>query len=139
MSYDLATSPLLAVVQQLDKHPALMAEAFVFGSAQTRLEGVGDLDVGIRIHKPYAFGDLDRYRPLLRAGAMGTPRYGLFDLFLIFDNAVWVRDDRCLGFVRAKQAKLFREAVANGTPWTTWRERLNGPPIPTPNKRATVL
>jgi len=29
MSYDLATSPLLAVVQQLDKHPALMAEAFV--------------------------------------------------------------------------------------------------------------
>ena len=112
------------VIRTLDKADALMQSAVVFGSARKNVTAARDLDVAFVIDKPYAFGDLDRYRKLLSAGARGTSRYGLFDLFLVFPDQVWVRNGDCLGFERAKNARALRQAITQeGEPWAQWRER----------------
>lgn len=119
------STPLRAVLAILDRHSDLMGQARVFGSGRNGLDTAGDLDVGIVLDIPYDTREVDKYRRLLRAGARGTPRYGYFDLFLVFKNAVLVRNDDCLGFVRAKNAIALRRAVKNGEPWAQWRERLD--------------
>lgn len=116
--------PLKSVIDILDRHAELLGNARVFGSARNGLEGAGDLDLGIVLDVPYDTREVDKYRRLLRAGVRGTPRYGYFDLFLVFTNAVLVRNDDCLGFVRAKHAIAFRREVKNGEPWVQWRARM---------------
>lgn len=118
------------VIRTLDKADALMQSAVVFGSARKNVTAARDLDVAFVIDKPYAFGDLDRYRKLLSAGARGTSRYGLFDLFLVFSDQVWVRNGDCLGFERAKNARALRQAITQeGEPWAQWRERVEQPAV----------
>ena len=73
----------------------------------------------------------------MSAGARGTSRYGLFDLFLVFSDQVWVRNGDCLGFERAKNARALRRAITQeGEPWAQWRARAEQPD---PDPRAQTL
>ena len=66
----------------------------------------------------------------MSAGARGTSRYGLFDLFLVFSDQMWVRNGDCLGFERAKNARALRQAITQeGEPWAQWRERVEQPAV----------
>ena len=121
----MSTPPLRidSVVKVLDQSPELMSPAMIFGSALENPHLANDLDVAFVIPRKYEFGDLDKYRRLLKAGALGTPRYGQFDLFLLFDDCVWVRNGDCLGFERAKNSKSIRKTIiSEAQPWVSWRE-----------------
>lgn len=109
-----------AVVFVLDKFP-LIEQATVFGSLLTNPQAAGDVDIAFVINAPMPDNGLDPYRRVLRAGAYGTPRYGYLDVFLDFQDALWVRNDDCLGFVRAKGARDLRKAIARGVSWSDWR------------------
>jgi hypothetical protein len=109
------------VIQILEKSP-LIAEATVFGSLLDRPAKACDVDLAFVIDAPFSTQLLDKYRSLLKAGAYGTPRYGLFDLFLCFQDQTWVRNENCLGFTKAKNAKEIRAVIQEqGQPWSQWR------------------
>lgn len=131
--------PFESVLRVLDKNPKLMSSSVVFGSAVSTPHQAGDLDVAFVVPRRYEFGDLDKYRKLLRAGARGTPRYGLFDLFLVFDDCVWVRNGDCLGFERAQNSRSIRKAIISSSePWDTWRTRVDPLTSPSPIPSPTV-
>lgn len=116
--------PFESVLRVLDKTPKLMSSSVVFGSAVSTPYQANDLDVAFVIPRKYEFGDLDKYRRLLKAGALGTPRYGQFDLFLLFDDCMWVRNGDCLGFERAKNSKSIRKTIiSEAQPWGSWRNK----------------
>lgn len=109
------------VIQILEKSP-LIEGATIFGSLIDRPSEACDVDMAFVIDAPFSTQLLDKHRSLLKAGAYGTPRYGLFDLFLCFQDQTWVRNENCLGFTRAKNAKAILEAIkTHGKPWPQWR------------------
>lgn len=113
---------LSEVVDHLEASLLPELDSRVFGSAVTRPADAFDLDVGIVLSDPFVDDrQLIPFRRLLHVANRGQPLYGRLDLFLSFPNALLVRDDDCRGFVRAKQAKALRQALANGTPWEVWR------------------
>lgn len=115
------TEKLSEVVRVLDRHDKTMAQAMVCLGASPKQV----VSVVFVIPKQYEFGDLDRYRRLLAAGAMGTPRHGCFDLALVFDDCVWVRTQDCLGFTRSKQPrKIHRDLIKSTVPWPRWRQEI---------------
>lgn len=97
-------------------------EATVFGSLLLTPESARDVDIAFVVDAPFELGGMDRYRRVLRAGAYGTPRYGLLDVFACFSDQVWVRNGDCLGFTRAQNARALRQAIAQGQPWEQWRK-----------------
>ena len=109
------------VIQILDKSP-LIQGATVFGSLIDRPDKACDVDLAFMIDAPFSTQLLDKHRSLLKAGAYGTPRYGLFDVFLCFQDQTWVRNENCLGYTRAKNIREIRAAIEDhGQPWSQWR------------------
>lgn len=111
---------LRGVVEILDRSP-LIQSAVVFGSCAARPGEAFDIDMAFVLDEPYSSQAIDRYRRLLRAGAYGTPRYGRLDLFIAFSDGLWVRNENCLGFTRAKNASGLRKAIDQGVAWPQWR------------------
>ena len=121
MSKPILSPAISAVVTVLDSLP-VVKESTVFGSLLSSPETAADVDIAFVVDAPYAQVGIDRYRRVLRAGAYGTPRYGLLDVFACFSDQVWVRNGDCLGFTRAKNARALRQAMAQGQPWEQWRQ-----------------
>lgn len=121
MSKPVLSPSLSAVVAMLDSLP-ITRQATVFGSLLSSPESAGDVDIAFVVDAPYAQVGIDPHRRVLRAGAYGTPRYGLLDVFVCFSDQVWVRNDECLGFTRARNARVLRQAIARGQPWEQWRQ-----------------
>ena len=118
------SKPISSVVRLLDKSP-IIQDATVFGSLIDKPERAGGVDVAFIVNEPFSDRALDTYRHLLKAGAHGTPRHGLLDVFLCFKDQVWVRNENCLGFARAKNSRALRADVAQGKPWPQWRSSVS--------------
>lgn len=109
------------VIEHLDRSP-LTSQCVVFGSLLSAPSEAQDVDIAIMIEAPFSNQALDAFRPLLRAGAYGTPRYGLLDVFVCFSDCTWVRDGDCRGFTVAKNARALRANIKkSGQPWHEWR------------------
>ena len=121
MSKPVLSPAISQVVAMLDRMP-VVSRAHVFGSLLDNPQQAGDVDIAFVVEKPYPQATVDPFRRVLRAGAMGTPRYGLLDVFVCFPNQVWVRNDECLGFTRAKSAQSLRQAIGQGVSWNLWRQ-----------------
>ncbi len=126
MSTPAVLSPALSwVVARLDKSTWIQEHGRVFGSLLERPSQARDVDVGVVVDKPLTdTSQLDSFKKLLRVAGRGTPSYGCLDLFVAFSNTLMVRDDECRGFVRAKNARELRKALAAGEPWAQWRARV---------------
>ena len=126
MSTKAVLSPsLFWVVARLDQSTWIQEHGRVFGSLVDRPSEASDVDVGVAVNQPLTdTSQLDSFKKLLRVARRGTPSYGCLDLFVAFPNTLMVRDEECRGFVRAKNAKALRQAIAAGEPWAQWRERV---------------
>ena len=126
MSMKAVLSPSLSwVVARLDQSTWIQEHGRVFGSLVDRPSEARDVDVGVAVNQPLTdTSQLDSFKKLLRVARRGTPSYGCLDLFVAFPNTLMVRDEECRGFVRAKNAKALRQAIAAGEPWAQWRERV---------------
>lgn len=126
---------LAPVVAALDREPLVRTQGVVFGSLTKAPATARDVDLALLVAEPFeGLESIAPYRRLLRSGREGTPGYGRLDVFLVFPNALLVRDPACRGFVRAQQVRALRQAIAaEGVPWDAWRDTVGlGPSEPPP-------
>lgn len=121
------------VVALLDTYPQIR-QALVFGSLLDRPEQARDVDIGFVSDKPGSNTVLNRLRPLLYVGSRHSGHYAMLDVFAVFHDAVFVRDDECAAFTRAKKAAQLRAAITKaGVPWSQWRVGVElHPDVPVP-------
>lgn len=119
------SKPISQLLARLDAFPQ-MRSATVFGSLALRPEEAKDVDIAFVHHASLDLDALNRLLPLVQLASYGTPRYGLLDVFVAFDNMLMVRDDDSRGFVRAKNAKSIRQSIQeHGIAWIDWRKTVD--------------
>ena len=116
---------LRALVQRLDVVPGI-ERSQVFGSTLERPETAMDLDLVFVVPGPANRLSLIPPLGVLRLASWGTPHYGRLDVFVRFEDRLYVRNATSDDFEVAKNARTLRRAMdQQAQPWGVWRATLD--------------
>lgn len=119
----LSTYLAFKALAALNEAAGLGVPLMVFGSAVEGKKSPADIDCFIDLrHVPFSNELLGRYAPLLH---LARVHYGSIDPFIVFADALIVRNDHASGWKHASHArKLVANMVATGVPIDRLKDRI---------------
>lgn len=96
------------ILQYLRSHK-IASSIYIVGSVAKGSSAPGDVDVLVDMRgSNYSYEALVQLRSLLCIANRQSGNYGLVDVFVMFDNALVVRNDEATGWAKAKNAKAIK-------------------------------